>query len=390
MENSLNQLRQPTHLPHTFFEDGLLVTNNKIGADDDPSFERMFQAVLEKDSTFEGVFFTGVKTTGIFCRPTCTAKKPKIENVEFFNDTKAAMLKGYRPCKICRPLENPSKTPDAIKEIMNFITQNPFLKIKDYDLVKKGLDPTQVRRWFQKNHGMTFHAYQRLYRLNSAFKKIKEGESITGTAFESGFESLSGFQDSFRQIFGVSPTDAKKQTILDLKRIETPLGTMVACASPEGICLLEFTDRKMLETSLKKLAKSLNATIIQGANVHFETLEMELSAYFEGKLKNFETPLHLIGSEFQLCVWNMLKDIPYGATRSYKQQAEAIGKPSSVRAVANANGMNKIAILIPCHRVIGTDGQLTGYGGGIWRKKKLLMLEKTLPPSDLFGGQNLG
>jgi AraC family transcriptional regulator, regulatory protein of adaptative response / methylated-DNA-[protein]-cysteine methyltransferase len=143
----------------------------------------------------------------------------------------------------------------------------------------------------------------------------------------------------------------------------------------------------MLETSLKKLAKSLNAVITQGNNPYFDQLEQELKAYFQGNQKTFETPLQLVGSDFQIKVWKMLQEIPYGATRSYKQQAEAIGMPQAIRAVANANGMNKISILIPCHRVIGSDGQMTGYGGGIWRKKKLLLLEKILPPGDLFGPQ---
>lgn len=167
------------------------------------------------------------------------------------------------------------------------------------------------------------------------------------------------------------------QTIINLKRIETPLGTMVACAVKEGICLLEFADRRMLETSLKSLSQTFAATITRGENKHFEKLEKELEAYFTGTLKNFSIPLAMVGSDFQKSVWRMLQTIPYGKTRSYKQQAIAIGKPDAVRAVANANGMNKIAIVIPCHRVIGSNGSLTGYGGGLPRKKFLLELEQT-------------
>jgi AraC family transcriptional regulator of adaptative response/methylated-DNA-[protein]-cysteine methyltransferase len=131
----------------------------------------------------------------------------------------------------------------------------------------------------------------------------------------------------------------------------------------------------MLETELVYLAKRLNATIVQGPNPHFELLEKELTAYFDGKLKIFTTPIDLIGSPFQLEVWNQLLTIPYGKTRSYKEQADALGKPLAIRAVANANGLNKISIIVPCHRVIGSDGSLTGYGGGLWRKEKLLQLE---------------
>jgi len=151
---------------------------------------------------------------------------------------------------------------------------------------------------------------------------------------------------------------------------------MFACGTEEGICLLEFTDRKMLETEFKTLARQLNAQILQGDNLHFSELKVQLKEYFEGKRKQFSIQLHTPGTVFQNEVWKGLQDIPYGNTRSYLQQATYLNKPGAVRAVANANGMNRISILIPCHRIIGTDGSLTGYGGGVWRKKWLLDMEK--------------
>ncbi|EKB48273.1 bifunctional transcriptional activator/DNA repair enzyme AdaA [Cecembia lonarensis] len=338
--------------------------------------EIMYKAIVEKDTSFEGVFFTAVKTTGIFCRPSCTARKPKLENVEFFKTSKECILKGYRPCKVCNPLKTLNQMPKEYQQIINELSADPSLKFKDYDLKQKGIEPSQIRRWFIKNHGITFQAYQRMFRINSAFKKIQNGERVTHTAFETGFESLSGFGDSFKNIFGVSPKNGKHQSIIELKRIETPLGTMLACATNQGICLLEFTDRKMLETELKSIAKLLNATIIQGNNKHFELLEKQLDEYFAGQRMTFDIPLHTPGTVFQNKVWAALQSIPYGQTISYKEQAIAIESPESVRAVANANGMNRISILIPCHRVIGSDGQLTGYGGGLWRKKYLLELEE--------------
>ena len=338
--------------------------------------EIMYKAIVEKDTSFEGVFFTAVRTTGIFCRPSCTARKPKLENVEFLKTSKECILKGYRACKVCNPLKTINQTPIEFQKIIDELSDNPTLKFKDYDLKQKGIEPSQIRRWFLKNHGITFQSYQRMLRINSAFKKIQNGESVTHTAFDTGFESLSGFGDSFKNIFGVSPKNGKQQNIIDLKRIETPLGTMLVCATNQGICLLEFTDRKMLETELKSIAKLLNAAIIQGNNKHFELLEKQLTEYFNGNRTAFSVPLHTPGSDFQKKVWTALQQIPYGQTQSYKEQAIAINNPESVRAVANANGMNRISILIPCHRVIGSDGQLTGYGGGLWRKKHLLELEK--------------
>lgn len=338
----------------------------------------MYQASFEKNPEFEGVFWMGVKTTGIFCRPTCTARKPKPENVEFFDNTKDAILKGYRPCKVCRPLENPDETPAEIQKLMDELSADPSLKFKDYDLVKRGLEPANVRRWFLKHHAMTFHAFQRMFKINSAFKKLQQGENVLDVALDNGYESLSGFNDSFKNVFGVSPKNSKLEKIVDLKRIETPLGTMIACANENGICMLEFSDRKALPTELKEISKHFDANIVQGENPHFKTLEKELEEYFEGKLKDFTVPLAPVGTDFQKKVWEILRTIPYGTTRTYQQQADILGNPKAVRAVANANGLNKISIIIPCHRVIGTNGTLTGYGGGIWRKQKLLELEKAI------------
>lgn len=340
------------------------------------SIDVMYQAIVNKDISFEGVFFTAVKTTGIFCRPSCRARKPKKENVEFFSTAREAIVKGYRPCRVCNPMENLNETPSLIKQLMNDLNVDPSLKIKDGDLRQRQLEPNTVRRWFLKNYGITFHAYQRMLRINTAFKKIQEGQTVTDAAFDTGYDSLSGFGDSFRAVFGFSPKDSKTKRIIDLKRLETPLGTMYACAVKEGICLLEFTDRRMLETEFKDLARRFDATIVQGHNPHFTLLEDQLSKYFEGTLKQFTIPLCAPGSEFKQKVWVSLLQIPYGETRSYKQQADIIGKPGAVRAVAQANGMNRIAIIIPCHRIIGSNGDLSGYGGGIWRKKKLLDMEK--------------
>ncbi len=152
---------------------------------------------------------------------------------------------------------------------------------------------------------------------------------------------------------------------------------MFACASSQGLCLLEFTDRRMLETEFKDLRKRLNAVILPGENPHLKETKTQIKEYFQGKRKFFSIPLHTPGTEFQQSVWKILQNIPYGETRSYLEQATALGNPKAVRAVASANGHNRIAIIIPCHRVIGSDGKLVGYGGGLHRKKWLLDLERS-------------
>ena len=342
----------------------------------DLSFEEKYQAIVNKDPNYEGIFITAVKTTGIFCRPVCTARKPKPENVEFYDSPQQAILNGFRPCKVCKPLSHENETPANIQKIIDELSSDPYLKLKDYDLVKRGIEPSQIRRWFKKHHGITFHAFQRMLRINSAFQKISSGDSVTETAFDTGYDSLSGFNEGFQSIFGKAPTLAKDKQIINIVRFTTPLGPMYACATDKGICLLEFTNRRMLENEFKELCKRLNAVILPGPNPLLVQVQTEIQEYFDGTRKDFTVSLHTPGTEFQQSVWEILKDIPYGETRSYKQQSVKLGKPEAIRAVASANGMNRVAIIIPCHRVIGEDGNLTGYAGGLARKKWLLDHER--------------
>jgi len=159
-------------------------------------------------------------------------------------------------------------------------------------------------------------------------------------------------------------------------KIESPIGELIAGATEDGVCLLEFTDRRRASRECRDLVKLLKQPLDEGDNGHLRTLRKQLNDYFDGKLKEFTVPLVTPGTDFQQAVWNELLEIPFGSTRSYQEQANILNKPDSVRAVAKANGMNRISIVIPCHRVIGSDGRLTGYGGGLKRKKWLLDHEK--------------
>lgn len=340
-----------------------------------PDQEVLYSALLERDSSFEGIFIVGVKTTGIFCRPTCPARKPKRENVEFFDSAQAALVHGYRPCRVCRPLEHKGLPPNWLKPLLDEIDAAPFIKLRDSDLRERGLDPNRVRYWFKKQHGMTFQGYLRVLRVGQAFGRIKHGEKVVETAFESGYGSLSGFTHSFKKTVDFSPRESQDQRLISTTRILTPLGPMLAAATEDGVCLLEFVDRRMLETEIDSLGKRLKARFVPGSSKYFDVLHAQLEEYFSGNRKEFDLPLVLPGTPFQQKVWAGLRAIPYGSTRSYKEQAEAIGLPNAVRAVAKANGDNRVAILIPCHRVIGANGKLVGYGGGIWRKQYLLKLE---------------
>jgi len=340
-----------------------------------PTDDILYNALLNKDSSFEGVFFVGVKTTGIFCRPTCTARKPKKENCSFFKTSSDALLYGFRPCKVCEPLRMNGDYPAQVKDIIKEISNDPSLRLKAADLRKRGIQPEKLSRWFKKNMNMTFVAYQKSIRIGKAYGLIRLGEPVAGAAFGSGYESLSGFTDSFKKQTGFNPVESRHRKVISTTRIPTPLGPMLACAIEEGICLLEFVDRPMLETQLKRMERLLGGKTMPGTNKHFDTLAEQLLQYFEGKRKEFTLPLVLNGSQFQQRIWKILQQIPYGSTRTYQQQAILLGNKNAVRAAAKANGDNRIAIIIPCHRVIGSDGHLTGYGGGLWRKRFLLDLE---------------
>ncbi len=348
-----------------------------------PTESEMYSAIVTRDTAYDGLFFTAVRTTGIFCRPTCSARKPKPENVEFFPSASEALFAGYRACLRCRPMEASGETPDWLRPILSHVEADPSKRVRDRDLIALGLEPERVRRWFKQNHGMTFHAYQRARRLGSALGEIREGKDVTSTAFDHGFDSLSGFNSAFARFTGASPTQGKDRPLIHFARLLTPIGPMIAAASEAALHLLEFTDRRMLETQLERLGRKTGAVMAPGMNAILKQTRDELNEYFDGLRTEFTMPLEPASTEFQEIAWTALRAIPFAETRSYAEQAVAIARPTAVRAVARANGDNPIAIIVPCHRVVGSDGKLTGYGGGLHRKQFLLDLEKRVAGKDV-------
>lgn len=335
-----------------------------------------YQALLEKNSGYEGIFFVGVKTTGIFCRPTCPARKPKFEHCEFFTSAQEALLASFRPCKRCRPLSHPNQVSSVIQRLVEEVEKNPEKRWKESDFRELSVDVATARRQFKKRFGMTFVVYARARRMGIAMKQIREGEPVIEAQLSSGYESSSGFRDAFSRIMGAAPTKLNTQHILKASWLDTPLGAMIAIANEDGLYLLEFVDRRGLEREIALLRKRTSSAIIPGDAAPIHSIERELKLYFEGKLQQFRTPIVQIGSPFQKKVWEELIKIPFGETRSYSEIAHALNLPSAFRAVARANGTNQLAIVIPCHRVIGIDGSLTGYAGGIARKQWLIDHEK--------------
>jgi AraC family transcriptional regulator, regulatory protein of adaptative response / methylated-DNA-[protein]-cysteine methyltransferase len=340
-----------------------------------PTTQEMYRALVERDASFEGLFFACVRTTGIFCRPTCHARKPKPENVEFASTIQEALHRGYRPCRVCDPMASAAGAPNWLAPLVDDMQRDPDLRLRDQDLRERGLDPVQVRRTFKRSFGMTFQAYQRACRLGSAMKALHDGSPTLDAGLDAGFESDSGFRAAFARVFGDTPGQARDTPLLTATWVETPLGPMLAIAGDRGLELLEFVDRRALETELRELRRSLGA-IVPGDHPILAQTRDELREYFEGTRRQFTMPLNRHGSGFQLKAWDALCNIPYGQTRSYSDMAREVGSPAAVRAIGRVNGQNRIAIVVPCHRVIRSDGSLCGYGGGRWRKQWLLDHER--------------
>jgi AraC family transcriptional regulator of adaptative response/methylated-DNA-[protein]-cysteine methyltransferase len=335
----------------------------------------MLAALARRDTSYEGIFVVCVTTTGIFCRPGCGARLPRPEHVEFVLDVGEALRAGYRPCARCRPTEPAGAPPGFLRDLLRRVEEDPSRRWRDHDLRDLGLEPDRVRRWFQRHHGMSFHAYSRARRLGIALGHIRAGQRVTDAALDSGYESLAGFHEAFGRWLGGAPRATAGATVVTVTRIVTPLGPMVAGATGGAVCLLEFDDRRMLLTQLRRLEARLGCSFLPGNDPHLAALARELEAYFAGRCTEFTVPVTTPGTPFQRAVWERLREIPYGKTTSYGALARALGQPEARRAVARANGDNRVAILVPCHRVVGQGGALTGYGGGLWRKRRLLDLE---------------
>lgn len=332
-----------------------------------------YKALIARNSEFEGIFYVGVKTTGVFCRPTCPARKPKFEHCEFFTTAQQALLASFRPCKRCCPLSHPNQVSTTVKKLVDAVENNPEKRWKNADFQALSVDAVTARRQFKKRFGMTFVEYARARRMGLAMNQIRAGSTVIEAQLAAGYESGSGFRDAFSRMMGAAPAKSKNRLskqgmLLKAAWLDTPLGPMIAISDESVLYLLEFVDRRGLEREVARLRQKTKAAIIPGSTQPIASITAELDQYFSGKLKQFKTPLAEFGTPFQKKVWAALKKIPYGETRSYAEMAQAINHPTACRAVARANGSNQLAIIIPCHRVINSSGEMGGYAGGISRK----------------------
>lgn len=334
----------------------------------------MMRAVTTRDPAWDGLFIVAVRTTGIACRPVCPSRPALPENREFFPTLAAAEAAGYRPCRRCHP-GRPTPAPAWWGRLEAAVAAAGGERLSDQALRDLGLDPVVIRRHFRRRHGMTFHAWARTQRVAKAQHRLRGGDMLDDVILTSGYASHSGFRDAFSRIFGMPPGRARHGEPVVATTFESPVGPLVAAATDAGVVLLEFGDLARLEEQAARLRRRFDGPIVVGDHPHLRRLGEELEDYFAGTRRDFTVPLVIRGTPFEERVWRALQQIPYGTTCSYADIAGQIGSPSATRAVGSANGRNRIAIVIPCHRVVNADGKLGGYGGGLWRKKRLLELE---------------
>ena len=342
-----------------------------------PDHETLYRALVERDAHYDGLAYVGVASTGVFCRLTCPARKPRAENCRFYGTVAECIDAGFRPCKRCRPLAPIADADPLIAALLTALDERPQRVWREGHVEAMGFDPSTVRRAFKRHFGMTFLEMARQRRLREGFSTLAEGGREIDAQLSAGFESPSAFRSAFARLLGRAPGSLAADPLLFAHWLPTPLGDMLAVSSPTELHLLEFFERKALATELARLDQMVNGRLGVGCPDPTEQIRDELQSFFAGRSAVFTTPLAYHGSPFTVAVWEALREIPPGQTRSYSEIARTVGSPSATRAVARANGANQLALIIPCHRVIGADGSLTGYGGGLWRKQRLLEIERS-------------
>jgi len=333
--------------------------------------ETAWAAFMRRDRAWDGRVIGAVKTTGIYCKPSCPARRPKRENVAFFATTGEAAAAGYRACMRCKP-DEVGRDREAIAKAVKLIERAEDVPTLGQLAEAVGYAPHHFQRLFKRDLGVSPADYARGLRNQRAQTALKENGRITDAVYDAGYASPSGFYSDAKERLGMTPSawrNGGRGETIRWTSFDSPLGRMLIATTSKGICRLTFDDS---EASLRRLFP--NATVVQDDGGMRELVEGALTA-IERPNAAPELAIDVAGTAFQEAVWRELRKIPLGETRSYAQIAAAIGQPKAVRAVGTANGDNHVAVLIPCHRVIRSDGTLGGYAGGLDRKRQLLAAE---------------
>ena len=364
-----------TILPHT------MVNELAMPYQDERDFwlARYWEAVIDHDRRMDGIFFYAVLTTGVYCRPSCAARRPKRSNVLFFQDRDAAERAGFRPCRRCRPQNETAMDPQAelVERVCRYIDAHLDEPVTLSGISRAvGLSPFHLQRTFKALLGITPRGYADARRLENLKANLQEGHSVTRSMYDAGYGSSSRLYERTGSQLGMTPRRYQKQGSGETIRYtisDSPAGRMLLAATAKGICSIRFggSDRELEKTLRNEYSR---AELVRGGG--------ELNRWVEALLdqmngvSNRPLPLDIKATAFQRLVWEHLQKIPRGSTESYNAVAKSIGKPTASRAVARACASNPVAVAIPCHRVIRADGELGGYRWGLNRKKTLLALEQ--------------
>jgi len=339
--------------------------------------ERFWSAVTVKDRNYDGVFFFAVRTTGIFCRPSCSSRQPKRENVSFFVTAIDAEKAGFRACMRCKPFE--TTFVDADSELMaNALRQLRSNEIETVNELAKavGVSTGHLQKTFKSMLGVTPKETMDMFRLENFKENVRETD-VTTSLYDSGFGSSRSLYEKAGERLGMTPAVYKKGgkgMTITYTIANSPLGKLLVAATDRGICAVSFGDD---EASLRdELSKEFFAASVIENDASLKGVVDSILRGINGERTILSLPLDIRGTAFQMRVWSELRKIPYGETRTYAEVAEKVGNPRAVRAVARACATNPVAVVTPCHRVIASDGKLAGYRWGIERKVSLLSNEK--------------
>ena len=338
-----------------------------------PAFtdDEAWEAFERRDRRWDGRVIGAVKTTGIYCKPSCPARRPKREHVEFFADGAAARAAGYRACLRCKP-DEVGRDREAVARAVKLIEAAEEAPKLDDLAAAVGYAPHHFQRIFSREMGVSPAAYARGVRAKRATSALKENGTVTEAIYDAGYSGPSRFYADAKDRLGMTPSawrDGGRGETIRYAMLDTPLGRMLVAATSKGICRLTFDD------DVASLRRRFPNADVQPADAAMASLISGVMLAIETPSAMPDLPIDVRGTAFQEAVWRELRKIPAGETRSYADIAAAIGEPAAVRAVGTANGSNPVAVLVPCHRVIRSDGTLGGYGGGLDRKRKLLAAE---------------
>jgi AraC family transcriptional regulator of adaptative response/methylated-DNA-[protein]-cysteine methyltransferase len=333
--------------------------------------EEAWAAFERRDRRWDGRVIGAVSTTGIYCKPSCPARRPKREHVEFFADGDAARAAGYRACLRCKP-DEVGRDREAVARAVKLMAQAEDTPRLDELAAAVGYAPHHFQRLFTREMGVSPAAYARGLRSGKAQQNLSKDKSVTEAIYDSGYAAPSRFYADAKDRMGMTPSawrDGGRGETIRYAMLDTPLGQMLVAATNKGICRLTFDE------DVASLKRRFPNADIQPADTAMASLISGVLQAIETPAAAHDLPIDVAGTAFQEAVWRELRKIPVGETRSYADIAAAIGDPKATRAVGTANGSNPVAVLVPCHRVIRSDGTLGGYAGGLDRKRKLLAAE---------------